>query len=111
MSDEINSRVQAQEDRRRFDRARLIIDLFVDGKDITGVANTKDIGGGGLYMNTQTELPEGSVLLVRIPFGEDRQVVTNAEVVYCNPGIGVGLRFHGLSEEDRGLIEREVAKI
>src|SRR6266508_6285418 len=85
MINETDPGVTAQEERRRFDRARLIIDLFFDGKDITGLASTKDIGAGGLYMNTEAELPEGSALLVRIPLGEDKQVVTNAEVVYCNP--------------------------
>ena len=59
-------------------------------------------------MNTQAELPEGSVLLVRIPFSDGKQVVANAEVVYSNPARGVGLRFQSLSEENRELIEREL---
>jgi hypothetical protein len=96
------------DDRRRFDRSRLIVDVFFDGNDATGVASTKDISVGGFYMNTQAELPEGSVLLVRIPFPDGKQVVANAEVVYSNPERGVGLRFQGLSEENRQLIEREI---
>jgi hypothetical protein len=81
------------------------VDVFFDGKDATGVASTKDISVGGFYMNTQASLPGGSVLLVRIPFGDGRQIVANAEVVYNNPGRGVGLRFQGLSDENRALIE------
>jgi hypothetical protein len=96
------------DDRRRSDRSRLIVDVFFDGNDATGVASTKDISVGGFYMNTQAELPEGSVLLVRIPFPDGKQVVANAEVVYSNPARGVGLRFQGLSEENRQLIEREL---
>jgi PilZ domain-containing protein len=94
------------DERRRYDRSRLIVDVFFDGNDATGVASTKDISVGGFYMNTQANLPEGSVLLVRIPFGDGKQVVANAEVVYSNPGRGVGLRFQSLSEENRALIER-----
>ena len=75
----------------------------------TGVASTKDIGAGGLYMNTRTELPEGGLLTLRIPFTEG-DVVVNAEVVYSNPGRGVGVRFHGLSEKDRALMERSLAR-
>jgi len=93
------------DDRRRYDRSRLIVDVFFDGKDATGVASTKDISVGGFYMNTQAELPDGSVLLVRIPFSDGRQIVANAEVVYTNPGRGVGLRFQSLSDENRSLIE------
>lgn len=97
-----------QDERRSTERARLIVDVFFNGTDATGVASTKDISAGGLYMNTQTELPEGAVLMIRIPFSDGQQVVVNAEVVYSNPGHGVGLRFQGLTEKDRALMEREL---
>ena len=105
MVDELDEGV-APDERRRYDRSRLIVDVFFDGNDATGVASTKDISVGGFYMNTQAKLPEGSVLLVRIPMGDGKQIVANAEVVYSNPGRGVGLRFQSLSEENRALIER-----
>lgn len=97
-----------QEDRRLHDRSRLIVDVFFNGADSTGVASTKDISIGGLYMNTQAIIPEGSVLLLRIPLSGNEQVVVNAEVIYSNPGRGVGVRFQGLSEKDRGLMESEL---
>ena len=99
------------EERRQSDRSRLIVDVFFDGKDATGVASTQDIGVGGLYMNTQTDLPEGSLLLMRIPLGGDSQVVVNGEVVYRNPGRGVGVRFHGLSTVDRARLELELGQV
>ena len=94
-------------ERRHYDRSRLIVDVFFNGADITGVASTKDISPGGLYMNTQSELPEGALLTLRLPFAE-RDVVINAEVIYSNPGRGVGVRFHGLGAEDRAVIERAI---
>lgn len=106
MSDEnLNDPTQTQDDRRAFDRSRLIVDVFFDGTDATGIASTKDISAGGLYMNTQAELPEGAVLLLRIPLGGEQQVVVNAEVVYNNPGRGVGVRFHNLPAESRKALE------
>ncbi|MDT7541751.1 MAG: PilZ domain [Acidobacteriota bacterium] len=96
------------EDRRHFDRSRLIVDVFFDGADATGIASTKDISVGGLYMNTQKELPEGGLLTLRLPFPEG-DVVVNAEVVYSNPGRGVGVSFHGLSEHDRATIEQALS--
>ena len=108
MVDEFDESPTTPDDRRRYDRARLIVDVFFDGNDATGVASTKDISVGGFYMNTQAILPEGSTLLVRIPFPDGRQVVANAEVVYSNPTRGVGLRFQSLSDENRELIEREL---
>ena len=96
------------DERRQHDRSRLIVDVFFDGADATGVASTKDISLGGLYMNTQTVLPEGALLTLRIPLSDEQQVVVNAEVIYSNPGRGVGVRFHGLTEKDRALMERDL---
>lgn len=97
-----------EDERRRYERSRLIIDVYYNGADLTGVAGTKDISPGGLYMNTQAEIPEGSVLTLRIPLaGHD--IVCNGEVVYSNPGRGVGVNFQGLSEEDRAMLERTLA--
>lgn len=107
--DFINSQ-DPREDRRHFDRRRLIVDVFFDGADATGVASTKDISPGGLYMNTQSEIPEGSLLTLRLPFPEG-DVVVNAEVVYSNPGRGVGVRFSGLADKDRALMEESLAKM
>jgi hypothetical protein len=109
--DEIDDNPTSPEERRQSDRSRLIVDVFFDGKDATGVASTQDIGVGGLYMNTQTELPEGALLLMRIPLGDNEQVVVNGEVVYRNPGRGVGVRFHGLSTADRALLELELGQV
>jgi hypothetical protein len=109
--DEPGDSIPAPDDRRRYDRSRLIVDVFFDGQDATGVASTKDISVGGFYMNTQASLPEGSVLLVRIPFRDGKQIVANAEVVYNNPGRGVGLRFQSLSDENRIFIEHGLSTV
>ena len=97
-----------QDERRRYERSRLIIDVFFNGEDVTGVAGTKDISPGGLYMNTKAEIPEGAPLTLRLPLA-GRDVVCNAEVIYSNPGRGVGVRFVGLAGGDREFLEKELA--
>jgi hypothetical protein len=91
-------------ERRRYERSRLIIDLFFDGTDATGIASTRDIGVGGLYLNTQAVLTEGARLMLRIPFGKEH-IMINTTVIYSNPGRGVGVRFNGLTEKERAAIE------
>ena len=111
MVDEFGDKEQLRQDERRLhDRSRRIVDVYFDGTDATGVSSTKDISLGGLYMNTQAHLPEGAVLLLRIPLSDGQQVVVNAEVIYSNPGLGIGVRFQGLTENDRVLMERELPK-
>ncbi|HEY2963890.1 MAG TPA: PilZ domain-containing protein [Pyrinomonadaceae bacterium] len=100
---------ESQDDRRAYDRSRLIVDVFFDGHDVTGVASTKDISLGGLYMNTQANFPVGAMLLVRIPFRPEAEVVCRAEVIYTEPGRGVGLRFSDVSDEGRAILEREIS--
>lgn len=109
MADDTEDLFQTQDERRSHDRARLIVDVHFDGEDGTGVASTKDISAGGLYMNTQVRIPEGAILLVRIPFRRDVEVVTRAQVVYSDPGRGLGVRFRDLSDESRAILERELA--
>lgn len=110
MADDVDEGIQSHDERRAHDRSRLILDVFFDGQDVTGIASTKDISPGGLYMNTQANIPEGAFLMVRIPFDKDVQVVCNAEVIYSNPGQGVGLRFHDVPDEVRATLERAVTE-
>ena len=99
---------EARDERREYDRSRLIVDVHFDGGDATGIASTKDIGIGGLYMNTRTALPEGTRLKLRVPLGA-QPVVLDAEVVYSQPGHGVGVRFQNLTYEARTRIEELLA--
>ena len=107
MDDERENKLQDHEERRRHDRSRIIVDVFFNGEDSTGVASTRDISLGGLYMNTRAEVPDGGTLMVRIPIGQ-QEIVCSAEVVYRNPGFGLGVRFLDLTDEARAVLEREI---
>ena len=107
VTDEDRTDEISPDERRQFDRSRLIVDVHFDGAESTGVASSKDISPGGLYLTTQTNIPVGSTLALRIPLG-NQHVVVVAEVIYSNPGEGVGVKFRDLSEEARALMEREL---
>jgi hypothetical protein len=107
MADEDQSDELSPDERRQFNRSRLIVDVHFDGADSTGIAGTKDISLGGLYLSTQEQIPEGSTLTLRIPLGGEH-VIVKADVVYSNPGHGVGVRFHRLSNEARALMQSEL---
>lgn len=95
------------EERRKDGRTRVILDLYYDGHDATGVASLQDISLGGLYMRTGEDIAVGSELHLRIPFGEQEYIVAKAEVVYVNQGVGVGVKFIALSDNARQLLEKQ----
>ena len=107
MSDDDQSEDMSQDERRQQDRARLIVDVHFEGAEATGIASTKDISVGGLYMSTQALIPVGATLTLRIPIGGG-YVVVKGDVVYTNPNRGVGVRFHRLADAARELLEREL---
>ena len=107
MADEDRSDEISPDERRQFNRSRLIVDVHFDGADSTGIASTKDLSLGGVYLSTQAQIPEGATLTLRIPLGGEH-VVIKADVVYSNPGHGVGVRFHRVADEVRALMEREL---
>lgn len=94
-------------ERRGSDRKKLIVDVNFDGGDATGIANTRDIGVGGLYMTTNAKLDLGAAIFMRMTVG-GRELSISGIVVYSDPGQGVGVRFHSLSDEDAALLKREL---
>lgn len=91
-------------ERRGSDRRKLIVDVRFEGGDGTGIANTRDIGSGGLYMTTTAILDVGTPILMSITVG-DRAMNIKGTVVYSDPGHGVGVRFKDLTEADEAFLE------
>jgi hypothetical protein len=107
MTDDHDSEDPLADERRQYDRSRLIVDVHFDGGDATGVASSKDISLGGLYMSTKADIPVGTTLTLRLPLGGSHLVI-KADVIYSNPGHGVGVRFHRLPDDARELMQREL---
>lgn len=95
------------QERRRSDRKRLIVDVKFEGGNATGIANTRDIGIGGLYIKTEAELNSGDELSMQMVLaGESFNVL--GVVAYADPGQGLGVRFKDLTEKDEALLKKEL---
>jgi hypothetical protein len=94
-------------ERRTSDRKKLIVDVRFEGGDGTGIANTRDIGAGGLYMTTTALLDTGTPILMTFDVGS-RSMNIKGVVVYSDPGHGVGVRFKDLSETDEEFLAGEL---
>ncbi len=94
-------------EKRQSDRKKLIVDVHFNGGDATGIANTRDIGIGGLYMTTNAKLDTGTLIFLRIIVA-GKEIGISGVVVYTDPGHGVGVRFHNLSDEHQDLLKNEL---
>ncbi len=94
-------------DRRGSDRKKLIVDVHFNGGDATGIANTRDIGVGGLYMTTNARLDTGTLIFLRMMVG-GQELAISGVVVYTDPGHGVGVRFHNLTDETIDALKKEI---
>lgn len=90
-------------ERRTSDRKKLIVDVRFEGGDGTGIANTRDIGSGGLYMTTTAPLDVGTPIVMALNVGEKTMNILGT-VVYSDPGHGVGVRFRDLSHDDEVVL-------
>ncbi len=94
-------------ERRDSDRKKLIVDVRYEGGDGTGIANTRDIGVGGLYMTTSAILDIGTPILMAISVN-GRSMKLNGVVVYTDPGHGVGVRFKDILVDDLNFLRGEL---
>ncbi|MBK9768963.1 MAG: PilZ domain-containing protein [Chloracidobacterium sp.] len=83
----------------------MIVDVRFEGGDGTGIANTRDIGSGGVYMTTTAPLDVGTPIVMALNIGE-RSMNILGTVVYSDPGHGVGVRFKDVSEADATFFGR-----
>ncbi len=97
----------APSERRRSDRKKLIVNVDFEGGNGTGIANTRDIGIGGLYMITNAEIESGMPLFLRMTIGGE-EIGLDGVVTYTDPGHGVGIRFQATSEKNEEILKREL---
>jgi len=69
-----------------------------------------DISEHGMFVNTSTHFPEGSVVNLRFRLTHSNiEVQTRGEVRYCLPGIGIGVEFIGIGRDAARAINNEIA--
>ncbi|MGI8545343.1 MAG: PilZ domain-containing protein [Aridibacter sp.] len=96
------------QERRQSDRKKLIVDVKFNGGDATGIANTRDIGIGGLYMTTGTDFENGEEVALNMTIGGEAFKVEGI-IAYIDPGQGVGIRFKNLTFENVSQLKKELA--
>jgi Tfp pilus assembly protein PilZ len=98
---------QHQEERRRSERFPFREDILIDGARLY---TSNEISEGGLFVSAIQIFEEGEVIDVTIPF-EGEQITVKGQVKYCQPGIGMGVMFHNLTDEQKAKIKKLVDRV
>lgn len=99
-------------ERRRASRHQLIVDLFYDGAEGVGIAQTRDINAHGLYFNTLAVIPKGARLKMRVPIDPETEeyLVLDGVVVYSQPKVGVAVEFEFVSKDAQAKLEQMISE-
>ena len=85
------------------------LSLSYEGRNEDIWVRPPDISVRGMFINTATRFPEGSVLKVRFRLTRSGvEISTRSEVRYCLVGVGVGVEFLDLSPQGAQAIEKEI---
>ncbi len=91
-------------ERRRSDRKKLVVDVKFEGQNSAAIANTRDIGIGGLYITTDGEFSTGDEIEMDMALG-GKPFNVKGVVAYADPGVGLGVRFKDLDAEQVQLLK------
>jgi Tfp pilus assembly protein PilZ len=69
-----------------------------------------DISEGGIFVSAIQYFEEGNVVELSIPVREGK-ITVKAQVKYAQPGIGAGVMFIDLNDEQRAKIKEVVENI
>jgi len=97
--------MNSAKDRRDAKRITYICEVECDGSGVSRLATRiNDLSMTGAFIDTMTNFSPGTVLELRFHV-KDVRIETTAEVRYCMPGMGMGVRFLDLKPEHAAALE------
>lgn len=109
----VDERTQvSQDNRRKFARHRISFPLELRDERVNTPlrVNATDISGNGCYVETVMPLAIGTALRVDFWIGDDR-LSPSAVVRTRDPGVGMGIEFTGLPDENKKRFQAHLDKI
>lgn len=110
-------RSSAQIERRRFERAPISAQVeFELTNSSSGPSRVRkhmaNISTGGLFISTEEPIRAGTRMVVRFELPNNKhRVIAVSRVAYVRKGVGLGVEFLSLDDEDREEIESYIASL
>jgi hypothetical protein len=98
---------QQYKEQRKYERFSFREDILIDG---TKMCTSMDICEGGLYVSAMQVFEKNSLIDLAIPF-KGTKVIFKAQVQYCQPGIGMGIRFVDMNDNQKAAIRELIEGI
>ena len=83
-------------ERPRSRREIFFTEASIEGKSPSEQSRLTDIGLDGVFIDTISPLPVGTLLRLSFGVGQEKYVTTQGIVVQSMPSIGMGIQFAGL---------------
>ena len=85
------------------------LNLVYEGRSEKMEVRAPDISPKGMFIHIPRQFPEGAVIKVEFILSRSGyQIRARAEVRYCLPGVGIGVEFVDIAQQDRDAIENEI---
>ena len=106
----------AQLERRRFERAPMSAQVEYElTNSSSGPSrvrrNMANISTGGMFISTEEPIRAGTRMVVRFELPNKHRVIAVSRVCYIKKGIGLGVEFLNLDDDDREEIETYIATL
>lgn len=96
-------------ERRKSRRVRILQDIILGNRSLS---RGWDIGEEGMFILTQEPFMVGSIIDISFRlFNGEKPVYVQAEVIYIQEGVGMGVHFRQISQEDKERIRRFINRV
>ena len=100
---------KAEFDKRKYRRAKLITQVKCEAIGREGIAVTRDVSAGGMFLNDANPFPKNSTVSLSFRLSPTEPLLNcRGDVVYSLKGVGMGIAFTQISEEIRQALEKFV---
>jgi PilZ domain len=99
------------EERRGSERKRILLEAKWEGMSRTHEARVDDVSLGGCFVNTFGRVEMNEVVNLQIQLPSGKWLPLRGYVASCQPGVGFGLYFTSLSEDESVALKELIASV
>jgi hypothetical protein len=88
-----------------------LIEIVMDSASGRREARISDLSTGGCFIDSIVSVTQGEAVAFELVNGEGRSLLFKSEVIYVLPGVGFGVRFTDVTEEQRSFLNELVEHV